>query len=166
MAPTLHVSGRPPLLLEEATEIIEDLIQQNICDAETKQFKAFLCSNKNILEIIVAEHLALRPEECHLTPQEQWLTGSFNICIPTTLDVAITDLASPNMILLRIPLLHKLTESIPGAVDEKVNMEAATYMWMQRECQDIRIPQLLGFGFLDNTHVCLCDVFEMLANIE
>ncbi|KAF2768962.1 hypothetical protein EJ03DRAFT_351624 [Teratosphaeria nubilosa] len=43
---------------------------------------------------------------------------------------------------------HAVGESYaPGTVDEKVRYEAATYVWLERECPMIPIPRLLGMGF-------------------
>jgi hypothetical protein len=52
---------------------------------------------------------------------------------------------------------YKLAEEQhPGTVDEKVSCEAASYIWMQEHCTDIRIPHLYGFGFTDGKCVCTC----------
>jgi hypothetical protein len=49
---------------------------------------------------------------------------------------------------------HKLAEDqYPGTVDEKVRCEAASYVWMQEPCSDVRMPHLYAFGLTDGSHV-------------
>lgn len=42
-----------------------------------------------------------------------------------------------------------------GSVDEKISCEVATYVWIQDNCQEVRIPELLGFGFSNGRRVSL-----------
>lgn len=41
----------------------------------------------------------------------------------------------------------------PSTVDEKLNSEVGTYVWMQHQCSDICIPCLYGFSFFDYRYI-------------
>jgi hypothetical protein len=47
----------------------------------------------------------------------------------------------------RSTLPYKVGECIySGNAEEKLRIEAATYIWLRENCPDIPIPELLGFG--------------------
>ncbi|KAJ3468186.1 hypothetical protein MRS44_002251 [Fusarium solani] len=78
----------------------------------------------------------------------EWIHGSFNACIPVHIEEDARGSSLPAQALVRIPLPYKVGEDFnPGNVDEKVRSEAATYIWMQKNCPDVPIPRLFGFGF-------------------
>ncbi|KAF6787339.1 aminoglycoside phosphotransferase [Colletotrichum sojae] len=79
------------------------------------------------------------------------IMGSFNVCIPVCVKSTHNQGAATRLF-LRCAMPHKLAESrSPGSVDEKTRCEVATYAWMQRNCPDVRIPYLYGFGLSDGT---------------
>lgn len=41
----------------------------------------------------------------------------------------------------------------PGTVDEKMRCEVAAYVWIQKNCPEVPIPNLLGFGFPGGSNV-------------
>ncbi|KAH9817005.1 hypothetical protein Tdes44962_MAKER05583 [Teratosphaeria destructans] len=96
---------------------------------------------------LVSRHLGIATSNCVLTPSSEWIFGTFNLCLPIT----ILDTRSgrlPPRVVMRLAVPQKSGESFaPGTVDEKLRCEAATYVWLERECPMIPIPRLLGIGF-------------------
>lgn len=99
---------------------------------------------------LVKHHLQLNHRDvCIIAPQDEWLQGSFNVCIP----IEVQSSKSHRKVVLRCCLPYKLAESrYPGTVDEKLRCEVGAYTWMQENCTDIRIPHLYGFGLSNNHH--------------
>ncbi|PYH46994.1 uncharacterized protein BP01DRAFT_414879 [Aspergillus saccharolyticus JOP 1030-1] len=85
------------------------------------------------------------PDACHVC----------KVCIPVTVCTR-----SAKQVILRLPLPYRLGEEfMPGNGDEKVRCEAGTYAWLQKNCPDVPIPVLYGFG-LSNGETFTC--FENL----
>ncbi len=92
----------------------------------------------------------------------QWIRGSFNVCIPVVVRPARSRTGCPAPVptkfVVRCAMPHKLAEArYPGSVDEQLGCEVGTYAWMQAHCPDVLIPHLYGFGFSDHTHICQPD---------
>lgn len=106
----------------------------------------YLQSNSHIIEARVAHHLNLASSACcRVADPEDWLSGSFNVCIPVYLD---NRGQSP-------PLPYRVGEGFnSGNADEKVLCEAGTYVWLQQNCPDIPIPRLFGYGLSTGQTVC------------
>ena len=101
------------------------------------------------IQALVRHHLSLRVEDTCIV-EDQFICGSFNVCIP----VKVRSAGFNKNLNFRCPMPHKLAEArYPGTVDEKLSSEVGAYIWMQEHCPDIPIPQLYGFGFSDNRHV-------------
>lgn len=114
-------------------------------DQETDYF-SYLYQNRDSIRSIVAQHLGLNSaDKCHVADPEQWMRGSFNICIPVDADGQ-----GPNpgkKTIIRFPLPYRVGEvSCPGNADEKILCEAGTYVWLEANCPDVAIPRLYGFG--------------------
>ncbi|RSL67600.1 hypothetical protein CEP51_012642 [Fusarium floridanum] len=124
------------------------LVIQHRQDAE--RFRHQLLAQKESIESLVKHHLGLSGNDaCQVLPQESWIQGGFNICVP----VEATSGGLTRRFIFRCPMSHKLAENrYPGTIDEKVGSEVATYIWMQEHCPDIRIPNLFAFGFRDGSH--------------
>ncbi|KAG2414306.1 hypothetical protein HFD88_003497 [Aspergillus terreus] len=107
------------------------------------QFFAHLRERRDRMKVIAAHHLGLRSSNgCRVADQEDWMHGSFNVCIPIT--VGDWD---GKRVLIRFPLPYRIGEETnPGNGDEKIRCEAGTYAWLQRNCPDVPIPHLYGFG--------------------
>ncbi|KAL2811735.1 hypothetical protein BDW59DRAFT_54160 [Aspergillus cavernicola] len=107
------------------------------------RFFSHLNDHQSWIKNIVAHHLNLNsPDACDVSKIENWLHGSFNVCIPVTVG---TRSAKP--VILRLPLPYRVGEDfMPGNGDEKVRCEAGTYAWLQENCPDVPIPELYGFG--------------------
>lgn len=139
MGVLLELEGRAPISYASAANKDGNIINQLLCE-ETDT----ICS-------LVRHHLRLSPGAvCAVSPQSEWICGSFNVCVP----IEVTSDPASRKLMLRCCLPHKLAEDrYPGTVDEKLSCEVGTYAWMQRNCPDVRIPHLFGFGFSDHRHV-------------
>lgn len=79
---------------------------------------------------------------CEVSDIEDWLHGSFNVCVPITMNNR-----QNKRVLLRFPLPYRVGEAPnPGSSDEKIRCEAGTYAWLQENCPEIPIPQLYGLS--------------------
>ncbi|KAJ6020698.1 hypothetical protein N7540_006202 [Penicillium herquei] len=103
------------------------------------------------MKAVVIPHLGLpSPNACPVADVEDWLHGSFNVCIPVTISVKGRQKHSGTRVLLRLPLPYRTGEEFRrGNSDEKIRGEAGTYAWLQENCPDIPIPQLYGFATSD-----------------
>lgn len=112
-----------------------------------KEFFAHILKNRNWIKTIVAHHLRLPSiDECHISDDSEWLHGSFNVCIPVTIDNC-KKTQSGNRVLVRLPLPYRVGDVFcPGNGDEKIRCETGTYAWLQDNCPDVPIPRLYGFG--------------------
>ena len=126
--------GISDALAEEQNMLIRIKYAQRRAD-----FLDYLWSHTHDIEAIVSYHLN---SDVTLEPVSEWIHGSFNICLPICVK------AEGRRAMIRLPLPYKLGEEyFPGNVDEKLRCEAATYIWIQQNCPDVPIPQLLGFAF-------------------
>ncbi|RDW68765.1 uncharacterized protein DSM5745_08525 [Aspergillus mulundensis] len=85
-------------------------------------------------------------QTCRVGEVKDWISGSFNVCIPVDIDGQ--DGNASKRVLIRFPLPYKVGESQhPGNADEKLRCEAATFIWIQQNCPSVPIPRLWGFAF-------------------
>ena len=110
----------------------------------------YLSDHRADIEAVVSHHLNLNKNgACFLAPISEWIHGSFNICLP--INIQSRSSGPGKRVLVRFPLPFKIgEETFPGNADEKLRCEAATYIWIQENCPDVPIPQLLGFAFSGN----------------
>ncbi len=106
-------------------------------------------SEQGRLSSLAAHHLRIQAARCVAEPTKNWPAGSFHKCVPIRVDGPSTGTTAGPLLLLRVPMAHRLT----GMVEEKMRCEVATYIWMQEYCPDIPIPRLYGFGFPNGRHV-------------
>ncbi|KZF22295.1 hypothetical protein L228DRAFT_211288 [Xylona heveae TC161] len=94
------------------------------------------------IQAITAHHLGLgNSSACIISRPQEWLHGSFNLCVPMTIE------DWKKRIMIRFPLSYRVGEEVcPGNGDEKIRCEAATYAWLEENCPTVPIPQLYGFG--------------------
>jgi len=91
-------------------------------------------------------------ESCYLAPINDWIHGSFNMCLPVYVESG--GKRPEKRVMIRFPLPYKIgEENFPGNAEEKIRCEAATYIWIQENCPDVPIPRLWGFAFQD--HQCV-----------
>ncbi|KAJ5544125.1 hypothetical protein N7494_005404 [Penicillium frequentans] len=135
-------------------------------DQET-DYLSYLYQNRDSIRSIVARHLGLNSaDKCHIADPEQWMRGSFNICIPVDADGQ-----GPNpgiKTIIRFPLPYRVGEvPCPGNADEKILCEAGTYVWLEANCPDVAIPRLYGFGLATGqTFTSLDNLPILLRSIE
>lgn len=116
------------------------------------QYVKGLYEQKRLIEDAVAYHLNLAsPADCRVGDSDDWLSGSFNACIPVYVN---HDEQTPRL-LARMPLPYRVGESFnPGNADEKILCEVGTYTWLQQNCPEIPIPRLFGYGLSTGETVC------------
>ncbi|KAI1959267.1 hypothetical protein LOZ58_004538 [Ophidiomyces ophidiicola] len=143
------------LLREEITYSVakekETNILQRLSYVEKRdKFFGQLKRNTGWIKSTIAHHIGLHsPNACQISDEDDWLYGSFNVCIPVTVDSKNWRWKRQhgNRLMFRLPLPYRVAESFhPGSADEKVRCEAATYSFFQQHCTDVSLPQLYGFG--------------------
>jgi hypothetical protein len=134
---------------EQDTNILHELGYRD----QKIRFFTHLYRNRELIKNLVARHLGLTSAEtCHLADVEDWIDGSFNVCI--RVDIDSRDRVSAKQLMIRFPLPYKIGENThPGNADEKVRCEAGIYVWLQENCPDVPIPQLYGFGLSNGQSV-------------
>ncbi|CZT49600.1 uncharacterized protein RSE6_10473 [Rhynchosporium secalis] len=143
MSNTLPLLGRR-ITLEQAQNADDNILHQLEYPRQRQEFFDHLSTHKAEIQTIVCYHLGVK--ECRVRDAQTWLSGSFNVCIPVSIDPP----SKVRSIFVRIPLPYKVgEENSPENVDEKLRCEVASYLWMRENCPDVTIPDLFGFGFPD-----------------
>ena len=111
--------------------------------AEQTQFFAHLYEKRDWMKAVACHHLGLQsPSECCVAEPESWLHGSFNVCVPIKINQW-----KGKQVLMRFALPYRVGEAFrPGNCDEKIRCEAGAYSWLQKNCPEVPIPALYGFG--------------------
>ena len=146
MPTVLMLDRRKPTTYESALKKDENIINEvSYQEAATELYEA-LWNQRHTIQAIVKHHLRLGiRDDCFVRAQEEWIRGSFNVCIP----IEVRSKCFHKKLIFRCPMPHKLAEAkYPGTVDEKLSSEIGTYVWMRDRCPDVRIPHLYGFGML------------------
>lgn len=138
----LHTEITYSVAKEQDTNILHELGYSN----ERIRYFTHLYRNRRLIESVVARHLGITAiDACHLVDVEDWIDGSFNICIRVDIDARAK--FPKNQVMIRFPLPYCVGENTcPGNADEKIRCEAGTYAWLDENCPDIPIPQLYRFG--------------------
>jgi hypothetical protein len=100
------------------------------------------------MKSVVVHHLGLKSTNaCHVAEIKDWFCGSFNVCVPVTIDNWKCRQQPGHRIPLRFPLPYRVGEEFRhGNGDEKIQCEAGAYAWLQENCSDVPIPRLYGFA--------------------
>jgi len=141
------------ITLESALDDDENMLQALAYPQKRLEYFVYLLDHRSEIEAIVSYHLGLNEREtCQIGDVEDWMTGSFNVCIP----VSVNRAKSPsNRVIIRFPLPYKVGElQHPGNAEEKIRSEAATFIWIRENCPTVPIPYLWGFGLPDGMNVC------------
>ncbi|KAL9607871.1 MAG: hypothetical protein Q9167_007260 [Letrouitia subvulpina] len=149
VVPTLRTL-RGEITLNAALEEEQDMLRRLSYWDKRIGFFVYLLDHTAEIEAVVSYHLCLSEKRsCRLAPLNDWVHGSFNICIPVHVNRRRNH---PEMrLMIRFPLPYKLgEEECPGNAEEKLRCEAASYIWVQKNCPDIPIPRLRDFAFQDN----------------
>ncbi|PBP23786.1 hypothetical protein BUE80_DR005423 [Diplocarpon rosae] len=149
MSTTIQVDNKKPLTYKSALDKDTNIISKAAHFKASTELYQSLWDQRQTIEALVKHHLRLSNQDrCLVSAKDQWIHGSFNICIP--IEVQSTCCYK---LIFRCPEPHKLAElQYPGTVDEKMSSEVGAYAWIQQQCPDIRIPYLYGFGFTDHHH--------------
>ncbi|KAL9017102.1 MAG: hypothetical protein Q9185_005562 [Variospora sp. 1 TL-2023] len=147
------------ITLDAALEEEQDMLRRLTYWDKRIEFLAYLLDHSTEIEAIVTYHLGLKEMgSCYLAPLDDWIHGSFNMCLPVYVKNWKT--RPEKRVMIRFPLPYKIgEEDFPGNAEEKLRCEAATYIWIQENCPDVPIPQLWGFAFQDK------QCFTSLRNI-
>ncbi|SMR62439.1 unnamed protein product [Zymoseptoria tritici ST99CH_1E4] len=133
--------------LEQALDDDWDMIPTLTAFSQTQDFCQHLEHHRTALENIISRHLGISKADFVLLDREHWVWGSFNICLPIDITRSRRTAKLPRQAILRLPLPFRCGEKYsPGNVEEKLRCEAATYIWLRRNCPSIPIPRLLGIG--------------------
>ena len=135
------------ITFDEAVEEEHNMLQPLTYWRKQFDFIVYLLKHKAEIESVASYHLHLnKTARCRLTPPEEWIHGTFNICLPIRIDNWTKH--PGKRVIIRFCLPYKTGESnFPGNNDEKLRCEAATYAWIQENCPDVPIPRLWGFAF-------------------
>jgi hypothetical protein len=136
--------------LESALADQQNVLHRLTLDQKRTDFLVHLCNQKTEIEATVSHHLNLTTTgACRLATCDEWIHGSFNICLPVY--VKYQRRHSESRVIIRFPLPYKIGDEVfPGNADEKLRCEAAAYIWIHDNCPDVPIPRLLGFAFAGN----------------
>lgn len=128
--------------LESALVQEEDMLLDLSYPDQRVDFFVWLYSHRSEIEDTVSHHLGLGPRNCRVGGVNEWIYGSFNVCLPVYVDQWTTG----KRVLVRFPLPYKVGESTcPGNADEKLRCEAATFIWIQEHGYAVPIPRLWGY---------------------
>ncbi|OOF98994.1 hypothetical protein ASPCADRAFT_162880 [Aspergillus carbonarius ITEM 5010] len=141
------------ITLASALDDDDNVLQELQYPERRIQFFTYLFMNRSAIEAIVSHHLGLKGKQtCRIGEVKEWISGSFNVCIPVYIQPCSTN--ASKRVLIRFPLPYKVGEfQRPGNAEEKLRCEAATFIWIQENCPSIPIPHLWGFGFADGHHL-------------
>lgn len=146
---------RPPVTLSQALDDEHDILQALSFPEKRLDFACELFTRFDQIQSIVANHLCVPESACRMPAVQDWIHGSFNMCLP----VIISGEKIPQRkVMIRFPLPYKNGEAVfPGNVEEKLRCEVAAYAWIQDHCPSIPIPRLFGYKFSsESPSVCLC----------
>ncbi|KAL4861659.1 hypothetical protein BDV12DRAFT_179906 [Aspergillus spectabilis] len=139
MPPRIRHLLRGEITLEDAQSDETNILHQLRYVHQRDEFFSFLEDHAEWIREVIAHHFNISPSTVIITPRDQWLNGSFNVCIPVS--------TGQHDVLFRIPLPYRVGERVkPGNADEKIRCEAGTYAWLEEHCPDIPIAKLYGFG--------------------
>ncbi|KAL4880719.1 hypothetical protein BJY04DRAFT_228129 [Aspergillus karnatakaensis] len=139
------------ITLSDAEEEEDDMRPRLLYVQQRYSFYEELRAQSKEIQSVVASHCGLTsPDRVHVSPiyddtRVFWQHGSFNVCVPVTVERS-ADSASAKMA-FRVPLPYKVGEyHYPGNCEEKLRSEAATYIWINKNCPDVPTVALRGFG--------------------
>lgn len=143
MLPTTRPLLHENIGYEDARERETNILLRLTYPEAQRKFYDILSQRESLIQQRVAHHLNLSSHRiCHVAAPQDWMQGSYNLCIPVTIGIS-----KQQRVLMRFPLPHRVGDEVcPGNGDEKPRCEAATYKWMQQECSSIPIPHLYGFA--------------------
>lgn len=163
---------RGEVTYEEALDNDNNILHQ--LGYRDQKIKIYLHLNRNRRQIqnIIAHHLGIAAERCRVVNIEDWIHGSFNLCLRVDVDPGSQGHPGSQgnthgkQFMVRFPLPFRIGENYrPGNADEKVRCEAGTYAWLQENCPTIPIPQLYGFGLSNGQRFTFIDNLPFFPRI-
>lgn len=143
---------RGQITYSEAKEKETNILRELSYPALAANFKNEIEKKSATISLVVAHHLHLTPNHVCVSDRSEWLNGSFNLCVPVSIENQRQGCS--RRVLMRFPLPYKTAEFFrSGNGDEKIRCEAATYAWLNRECLSIPTPCLHGFGLSSGQRV-------------
>ncbi|KAK2751156.1 hypothetical protein FQN57_000232 [Myotisia sp. PD_48] len=137
--------------LSEAQESEEDMRAELTYLPDLVELHSLLERESQAIQYLVASHLGISPAKVRVPPhigpdgKRIWWHGVINLYIP--IDINAPGSSLPTKVMFRLPMLHKIGEKwFPGNAEEKIRTEAATHIWTEKNCPDVPIPKLRGFG--------------------
>ncbi|OJJ83831.1 uncharacterized protein ASPGLDRAFT_66777 [Aspergillus glaucus CBS 516.65] len=115
---------------------------------QQNRFFSAVNDERDWMKAIVAHRLGLdSPNACRIADRDEWLNGTFNLCVLVTIENWKRRPQSGKLLILHFPLPYHVGEAFwPENADEKIRCEAGTYAWLQQNCLDVPIPRLYGFA--------------------
>jgi hypothetical protein len=109
----------------EAADQEHNVLQELTYWQKREELICYLLQHAREIEDIVSYYLRLKDTEtCRLSAPEDWIHGSFNICLPVYIDNWRK--RPGGRVMIRFPLPFKIGDSYhPGNSDEKVRCERA-----------------------------------------
>src|SRR5690625_1211252 len=92
---------RGQITYSEAKEKETNIIQELTYPASATNFKHQIEKKSATIALIVAHHLRLTPNHVHVSDRSEWLNGSFNLCVPVSIENC------SRRVLMRFPLPYK-----------------------------------------------------------
>jgi hypothetical protein len=137
--------------LSDAEEDEDDMRPKLLNAQQGGTFYEELKARSGEIKSVVASHCGLtNPDLVHLSPIYDdtrifWQHGSFNVCIPVTVEQPGKSRSAK--MAFRVPLPYKVGEHhYPGNCEEKLRSEAATYVWINKNCPEVPTAASRGFG--------------------
>lgn len=157
---------RKEITYSEARREEVDILRRLQYYDQQQEFFVGLAGQTELIKAVVTHHLGLfSTAQCQVADVEDWLHGSYNVCIPVSISDWKVRAESGARVLLRLPLPYRLGEDFrPGNADEKIRCEAGTYAWLQENCPVIPIPRLYGFATSDGVTVLYLPISHGATN--
>lgn len=121
--------------LEEALDSDTDMLQRLSYHDKREQFYGSAVFDKlPEIRALVSRHLRVPQSAFKIgvindRGYNEWIHGSFNLCVPIYILQPCKNL--PSKLYIRFPLPYRVGEEhYPGNAEEKLRCEAATYIWM------------------------------------
>ncbi|KAL4916391.1 hypothetical protein BDW62DRAFT_211964 [Aspergillus aurantiobrunneus] len=167
------------ITLSGAEEDEEDMRPRPVYAQQRGAFYEGLAAQGREIKSIVALHCGLpNPDLVHFSPMYDdtrlfWIHGSFNVCIPVTIEQPRRFTAVK--LAFRVPLPYKVGEHHhPGNCEEKVRSEAATYIWINENCPDVQmrlyealeslvLPVGMGYSLAETQMGCMAVLSKLLG---
>lgn len=150
---------------EEALDYEIDMMFALSKPQHIRNFQHELDLRRSQIERLIQRHLGIPQSDFVLSPPSEWIVGGFNICLPIHISSSHYP-KLPRRAIIRFPVPFSVGETFnPGNMEEKLRCEAATYVWLQRSCPTVPIPDLLGMGFPGTQSVLHSHTQSILAAV-